>query len=184
MFQRKFRSADITIEGIRRSIVSYQNAKNGLFYSRTYKEILKIFSEASIPLRVALVFSWMVGQYRPALSNIEKLELSFKFPRFEHLTLRNIGIIGNAFAIAEAELGSIAASKYLHFLAPNTFMMWDNKIQAYVFGKKLSSKGNRLRYERFCLELCQKYKRSKLRKKYLATYTAARLVDIWLWVRA
>ena len=42
--------------------------------------------------------------------------------------------ISSLFGIASSVLGPIGARKYLHFLYPMTFVMWDFKIQKYVFG--------------------------------------------------
>lgn len=124
------------------------------WYSATYRPLLDMADwrvlTADLERKVIGIFSWMpttivsvkhagnvykwemnsVASIRAAL---EPMQLRFAVIRREHLRnfviSRHEGFISNLFDAVAAIMGPVAASKFLHFSAPQLLPMWDNAIR-------------------------------------------------------
>ena len=110
------------------------------FYSATYPLILDFFrekinrpdfAEVDAKLGVVLVYSWMapaklnvdyLKKYEPAKSAIEKIRSGEGINRAQLESM--IAFVGGSL---------IATSKYLHFLCPARFAIWDRRVAGAAY---------------------------------------------------
>ena len=155
------------------------------FYLQTYDQIVSMFGMPTLSAqhKLLVAWSWMSGHFKPI--HLERLEaLMGREPtKFEELTQENCAESMVMYVEAEQVLGTVGATKFLHFAYPDAFMMWDNKVRRYVSSlPKLASHNQGKLYEAFCLTLAQKYRTHQyVGVRPVVLPSVPRMLDIWLW---
>jgi hypothetical protein len=181
-----FHRARITASAVVVAKNKYLTSKNGRFYDATYPRIIAAFQSGIEPiLLTALVWLWMRGDSKPkgfeGLSDLAGHRLR-PLSAIGASDRKNICIL---FEACSSMLGPVGASKYLHFLYPLTFVMWDSKIQSYVFGNTIGVTEPTESYWTYIYRLSDKVRQAPVSTEYIRKLGGwPRAVDIWLWSRA
>lgn len=178
----KFRRARFAKRSTAKARTAYSASRNGSFYNGTYVGIRRLFSSpsSSTAQRLAACWSWM-GSFKP--TNISRLATvrGLRLPALRNLWSTNVSVVVATYTSVEAVLGSVGATKFLHFAYPSTYVMWDHKIQQYAFGFVLGSHGQSKAYRAFLLALASKVRRASSLPRGTIVLPLTRALDVWLW---
>ena len=186
MLSREFQELTIDWIAVSDAVRAYEEDANGRFYAETYGPILDLFglSDISTQQKVVACWSWMSGNYKP--THLQRLDGLFVLrPESLHeLTSANCALNIDMYVEAERVLGTVGASKFLHFAFPNSFVMWDDKIRCYSLTLATASRNQESLYKQFCLCLADKIRVAPRPADLASSVTTPRLLDMWLWTIA